>query len=75
MPKNVEETPLEYVTRVFPMEKGEDFVKYCDVGNNNFRINFYTKKDKHKLMSDYSIDRSFFVYMKKDGNSWKHAIG
>ena len=72
--KLVSQTPEEYVRKHFPINKEEHDVKYCSVSDNNFRINFYTKKNPDNIFSDYYICRSFFVILIKDGNSWKHKI-
>ena len=72
--KLTQQTPEEYVRKHFPINKGEYDVKYCSVGDNNFRINFYIKKDPNNIFSDYSLCRSFFVILIKDKKGWKHKI-
>ena len=72
--KLTSQTPEEYVRKHFPINKGEHDVKYCSVGNNNFRINFYTIKDPDAVFSDCYINRSIFVVLIKDKKGWKHKI-
>jgi len=72
--KLTSQTPEEYVRKHFPIDKGEYNVKYCSVGDNNFRINFYIKENPNDIFSDCYISRSFFVILIKDKNSWKHEI-
>jgi hypothetical protein len=63
-----------YVKEHFPIKKGESSVKYCHVGNDNFRVNFYTKKNPKEAFSDCYISRSYFVVLTKTGNNWEHEV-
>ena len=68
------ETADGYIKRVFPLRTGECKVKYCPVGVNKFRINFYTDRTPDSFMSDLHIGRSHYVMLKEEGNSWSHEI-
>lgn len=64
----------QYLKRVFPLEGKECKVKYCPVGINKYRINFYVNRTPKAFMSDLHIDRSCYVVIKEDGNTWSHEI-
>ena len=72
--KLTEETVEEYLRKNFPIKEGEKDVKYCKVGTNNFRINFYKEKDGVNFFKSYYINRSFYVILSKKKKSWKHKI-
>lgn len=64
----------DYVREHFPIKNGEASAKYCTVGNNNFRVNFYMKKNPEETFSDYYIARSYFVILTKTEDGWKHKV-
>lgn len=64
----------DYVREHFPINRGEASAKYSPVGSNNFRINFYTKKNLKEVFSDYYISRSYFVILTKTEDGWKHKV-
>jgi len=67
-------TAEQYVRKEFPIKEGECHVKYCHVGNDNFRINFFKEKGTSQFVKDYTICRSYYVQMKKDNKTWRHEI-
>ena len=68
------ETADGYLKRVFPLGIGECKVKYCSVGINKYRINFYTDRTPESFMRDLHIGRSCYVVLKEDGASWSHEV-
>lgn len=74
--KHLVETAEQYVRREFPMESDEIDVKYCSVGVNKFRINFYRdrNKDSKSFMRDSYIDRSHYVVLTDGDDGWNHII-
>ncbi len=64
----------QYLKRVFPLETGEYKVKYCSVGTNRYRINFYTDRTPKGFMRDLHIGRSCYVVIKEDGSIWSHEV-
>ena len=69
-----QETTKQYLKRAFPLEIGEHKVKYCPVGINRYRINFYIDRTPDSFMKDLHIGRSCYVVLKEDGDSWSHEI-
>ena len=71
-----EVTVEAYLKENFPLGVGEYQVDYKPVGENRFRINFwsYTPESKGMFMRGSRITRSHYVVLKKDGLSWNHAI-
>ncbi len=69
-------TAEQYIRKAFPMEGDEVDVKYCTVGVNKFRINFYRDKNKgvQSFMHDLYIDRSHYVVLTQEANGWSHKI-
>jgi len=67
------ETQEEFLSKTYPLQPGEGYVKYCPVGTNRYRINFYAerKKDEPSFVKDYIINRHYYVVLVKDGVSWK----
>ena len=74
--KHLVETAEQYVSRVFPMEANEVNVKYCPVGVNKFRINFYSDRNKgvQSFMRDLHIGRSYYVVCTEGDDGWSHVI-
>ena len=72
--EELKETSTNYLKRKFPMEAGEILVKYCPVGVNNFRINFYKEQDSDNFFKAQYINRSYFVVLTENKKSWKHTI-
>ena len=70
------EPQQKYLEEKFPLAVGEYQVDYKPVGENKFRINFwsYTPESKGMFMRGSRITRSHYVVLKKDGLSWNHAI-
>lgn len=70
---NRAETKEQFLKRKFPISSGESHVRYCPVGGDNFRINFYTEKerDEPSFIKNYIIKRHYYVILAKDGASWK----
>ena len=64
----------EYVKIEFPIEKEESSVRYCTVGPNRFRINFYKKKDPKAIFSDSFINRTYYVICSKTDDGWEHRV-
>jgi Tfp pilus assembly pilus retraction ATPase PilT len=73
---NLVGTAEQYVRRAFPMEKDEVDVKYCSVGVNKFRINFYSDRNKgvQSFMRDLHIGRSYYVVCTEGDDGWTHKI-
>ncbi len=71
-----ETTINEYLEENFPRAVGEYRVDYKPVGENKFRINFwsYTSESEGHFMRGSRITRSHYVVLKKDGLSWSHKI-
>lgn len=69
-------TQKEYLEENFPLAVGEYQVDYKPVGENRFRINFwsYVEDDESRFMRVSRITRSHYVILKKDGLSWSHRI-
>ena len=65
-----------YLEEKFPLGVGEYQVDYKPVGENRFRINFwsYVEDDEARFMRASRITRSHYVILKKDGLSWSHRI-
>jgi len=68
------QTVEEYVKEQFPKGIGESVVKYCSVGENRFRINFYTTMNPGSFCSDNRITRSHYVICTKVADGWEHRI-
>jgi hypothetical protein len=63
-----------FVRKNFPCIGNESQVRYCPIGDNCFRINFYTKKDPNNFCSDFSINRSLFVVLKRVLHGFEYSI-
>jgi len=68
------QTVEEYVAKQFPLGEGEHQVKYCSVGENRFRINFYTKQISDTGFGTHKITRSHYVVCKETEDGWSHFI-
>jgi hypothetical protein len=70
----------QYLEDNFPVKYsiGEHRVDYKDVGDNNFRINFWSynpvKEESLMQFRGSSITRSHYVKLKRKGESWCHTI-
>jgi broad specificity polyphosphatase/5'/3'-nucleotidase SurE len=64
----------DYVKMNFTLQQGEHHVKHCSVGENRFRVNFYTKKDPKAQFSDYYISRSYYIVCTATEDGWEHDI-
>lgn len=72
--EKLEQSTDEYLHQNFKLVSGESLVKYCKVGANNFRINFYKKREVETMTSDYYISRSYYVILIKTKNGWSHKV-
>jgi hypothetical protein len=68
------QTVEEYIKGEFTCGIGESRVKHCLVGENRFRINFYTIKNPGAFVADYGITRSHYVICTKTDDGWSHRI-
>lgn len=64
----------DYIKAQFPIKVGEHIVKHCPVGENRFRVNFYTIKNPGSFVADYGITRSHYVICTKTDDGWEHRI-
>ena len=64
----------EYIRQQFPLEEGESQSKYCLVGYDTFRINFYSVRDTYHSVEEFQITRSHYVVCEKTQNGWTHKI-
>ena len=71
---SVSQSVEDYVKEQFPLGSTEHNVRYCSVGENRFRINFYTKTDPNKIFSDCKITRSHYVVCTETDDGWSHTI-
>lgn len=67
------ETQQQFLSREFPLLPGESHVKYCLVGVNRFRVNFYTEQetDGPSFVKGFIIKRHYYVILEQNGTSWK----
>jgi hypothetical protein len=70
----LKETAEIYVKRLFPLGQKEYLAKYCSVGLNRFRINFFEKVTPNEIMSDSIISRSYYVVLTDTDSGWTHKI-
>jgi hypothetical protein len=64
----------DYLKRIFTIGKKERDVKFCVVGKNTYRINFFQKDNPNNIFSGSFISRSYYVKLIKNNNSWSHKI-
>jgi len=67
----------QYLRENFPVSTGEYKVDYKPVGDNNFRINFWSYRDTKGASSfsrDSYISRSHYVVLTKKDISWSHKV-
>lgn len=68
---------LDYLEESFPVSTGEYQVDYKSVGENRFRINFWSYKNNSGVSpffrSSY-ISRSHYVILERKDVSWTHTI-
>lgn len=68
---------LDYLEKNFPKATGEYQVDYKPVGENRFRINFWSYSNKSEdpsLFRSSYISRSHYVILKRKDVSWSHTI-
>ncbi len=62
-----------YLMENFPLQEGESKVDFKPVGENNFRVNFWSKI-KDGPWSEYDIARSYYVVCEVVNGNWTHKI-
>jgi len=66
-----------YLKEHFPVGTGEYRVDYKPVGENRFRINFWSYRDKpgsSTFSRDSYISRSHYVILERKDVSWSHKV-
>ena len=74
----VVETPEQYLQKEFPLSGKEYKVDFKSVGENNFRVNFWSYQLRDNALSQFKssrISRSYYVTLKRKNSSWSHTIG
>jgi len=74
---NIVETQEQYLTKKFPISGDEYKVDIKRVGENNFRINFWShiKRDSELLqLRSNKISKSYYVSLKRTNSGWIHTI-
>ena len=73
--RSTEEAQIVFLKEHFPKLPTEEMVKYCKVGETNWRINFWGEKRKSNpkaFMKNLIIVRSCYVILTRAGETYTY---